>query len=230
MRLARGTRGSRRLLLALAAALALLLVLAQLLLPRLAADRISSRVGRYGAVNSVSVSAWPAIELLWGHADSVQVGAAHLALEPGQAATLLSEASGVARMDLRAQSVAIGKLALTDATLRKRGAQLQASALVTEAAAQAALPAGLEDVRLLRSEQGAVEVQVRGSLFGFGASVDVLAQPREGELIAHPLGLLAGALTLTVFSSPHVYVEAVAASPQPTQPPSYRLAISARLR
>ena len=53
----------------------LLLVLAQLLLPRIAASRISSRVGRYGTVQSVSVSAWPAVELLWGHADSVRVKA-----------------------------------------------------------------------------------------------------------------------------------------------------------
>ena len=50
----------------LAGAIALVLVLAQLLLPGIAASRISSRVGKYGTVESVSVSAWPAIELLWG--------------------------------------------------------------------------------------------------------------------------------------------------------------------
>ena len=49
----------------------LALVLAQLFLPRIAASRISSRVGSYGKVSSVSVSALPAMELLWGDADSV---------------------------------------------------------------------------------------------------------------------------------------------------------------
>ena len=44
----------------------LVLALAQVLLPRIAASRISSRVGRYGTVQSVSVKAWPAVELLWG--------------------------------------------------------------------------------------------------------------------------------------------------------------------
>ena len=63
----------------------LVLALAQLLLPRIAASRICSRVGRYGQFDSVSVSAWPAVELLWGSADSVQVQAGSLALNPAQA-------------------------------------------------------------------------------------------------------------------------------------------------
>ena len=55
--------------------LVLVLVLAQLILPRIAADRISSRIGRYGQVEHVSVSAWPALKLLWGDAGSVDVSA-----------------------------------------------------------------------------------------------------------------------------------------------------------
>ena len=43
----------------------LLLVVAQLVLPRIAASVVSSRVGRYGKVQSVSVEAWPAVKLLW---------------------------------------------------------------------------------------------------------------------------------------------------------------------
>ena len=46
---------------------------AQLVLPGIAAQRIRSQLGRYGQVQSVSVSAFPAIELLWHHADSVSV-------------------------------------------------------------------------------------------------------------------------------------------------------------
>ena len=67
----------------------LALALAQLLLPGIAASRISSRVGRYGEVQSVSVSAWPAVKLLWGSADSVTVRARSLrvsAIADGQAA------------------------------------------------------------------------------------------------------------------------------------------------
>ncbi len=45
-----------------------------------------------------------------------------------------------------------------------------------------------------------------GGLFGVGASVDAVAQAEEGKLVARPTGLL-GALKLTLFESPSVYVE-----------------------
>jgi hypothetical protein len=210
-------------------AVVLVLVLAQLLLPRLAASRISSRVGRYGKVLSVSVSAWPALELLWAHADSVRVKAKSLALSPAQAASMLWEAKGTASMDVSAESVRVGALIVTDASLRKRGGALSAQAVVSEADAQAALPAGF-GVRLLRSEGGQVEVQATGALFGVGASVNAVALASDGELIAHPLGFLIEGLRLTLFSEPHVYVEGVGASVQSTQPTSYRLTMSASLR
>lgn len=41
---------------------------AQLVLPGIAAQRIRSQLDRYGHVRSVSVSAFPAIELLWHRA------------------------------------------------------------------------------------------------------------------------------------------------------------------
>jgi DUF2993 family protein len=205
------------------------LALAQLLLPRIAASTISSRVSRYGKVRSVSVTAWPAIELLWGSADSVRVTAGSLALEPSQAAKLIAEAGGVGRMDVTAASVQLGSLALLDAKLSKRGARLSAAATVERAGVRAALPAGLS-VRLLRSEGGRVEVQASGGLFGVGASVDAVALADHGRLVAHPLGFLLEGLQLTLFSDPHVYVEGVGARELDNTPAGYRLTMSARLR
>lgn len=207
----------------------LALALAQVLLPRLAADRISSRVGRYGSVHSVSVSAWPAVELLWGDAGSVHVRAKSLVLSPAQAASLLWEGRGAASMDLSAQSVELGSLRVTDASLRKRGSQLSAQALVSEADVRAALPEGLA-VRLLRSGGGDVEVQASGELFGVGATVNAVAGASDGKLVAHPLGFLIEGFQLTLFSQPHVYVEGVDASVAGEDPLSYRLSISASLR
>jgi DUF2993 family protein len=218
-----------RIAVGLAGTVVLLLVLAQLLLPRLAVSRISSRVGRYGKVLSVSVSAWPAVELLWGHVGSVHVRAKSLTLSSAQAASLLEEAKGASSMDVSAESVQVGKLRVTDASLRKRGDQLSAQAVVSEADVKAALPAGF-GVRLLRSEGGEVEVQATGALFGVGASVNAVALASGGELIAHPLGFLIEGLQLTLFSDPRVYVEGVGASVVSTQPTSYRLTMSARLR
>jgi hypothetical protein len=218
-----------RLLLALVGGLALLFVLAQVLLPRIAASRISSRVGRYGKVRSVSVSAWPALELLWDHADSVRVSASSLALSTAQLGSLLGETRGVSSLQVSAGSVRLGTLTVSDASLSKHGSSLRAQAVVSEADIKAALPPGF-GVRLLRSEGGEVEVQASGGLFGVGASVNAVAGASEGKLVAHPLGFLIEGLRLTLFADPHVYVEGVGASVASEQPRSYRLTMSARLR
>src|SRR3979411_1043256 len=106
--------------------------LAQLLLPKLAASRISSRVGRYGAVEHVDVSAWPAVELLWGSADSVTVRARSLSLSPAQAAKLLWEGRDVHSMRLDASSVRVGNVRLGGAHLRKRGSSLAGQTSIDE--------------------------------------------------------------------------------------------------
>jgi hypothetical protein len=224
----RANRWRLKLLLSVVGAVGLLLVLAQIFLPRLAASRVSSRVGRYGTVESVSVSAWPAVKLLWGSVDSVRVKAKSLALSPAQAAKLLWEARGTASMDVSAERVQVGPLRVTDATLSKRGSTLSAEAMTSEADVKAALPAGL-GVRLLRSEGGEVEVQATGGLFGVSATVNAVAGASDGKLVAHPLGLLVEGLQLTLFSDAHVYVEGVGASVSSEQPLTYRLSMSARL-
>lgn len=212
-----------------AGAALLVVVLAQLLLPRIAASRIASRVGRYGKVESVSVSAWPAVKLLWGRADSVDVRARSLSLTPAQAAALLWEARGTAKVDASAETVQLESLRLSGAHLEKHGSALRAQATVSEADVKAALPSGFA-VRLLRSEGGEVEVKATGGMFGVGASVNAVALASEGKLVAHPVGFLLEALQLTLFSEPHVYVEGVGASVDGERPLSYHLTMSASLR
>jgi hypothetical protein len=214
-----------------AGAILLALALAQLLLPRIAASRISSRVRRYGTVHSVSVSAWPAVELLWGDADSVKVSAGSLRVTPAQTARLLWEARGAQSLDMTAESAQEGPLRLTDVSLRKRGSALSAQAQVSQADVAAALPPGLS-LRLLKSEGGEVEVQASGGLFGVQASVDAVAGASEGKLIAHPLGFLLEAAQLTLFADRHVHVQGVGASASagPAGSSGYRLAVTASLR
>lgn len=218
-----------RIVLYLAGAVLLVLVLAQVLLPRIAASMVRSRVARYGRVTSVSVSAWPAIKLLWGSVDSVRVQAAALALSPAQLAALLGEATDVANVDVDVARVRLGPLALSDAKLTKRGPHLSGQASATETDVSKALPAGVS-VALLRSEAGEVEVRVGGSLFGVGASTDAVALASEGKLVVKPVGLLLGALQLTLFSEPHVYIEGAGVSEQSAHPLTYRLQASASLR
>jgi hypothetical protein len=226
----RGGPGGRRIrvVLALLAAAALILVLAQIFLPGIAASTIRSRVGRYGVVDSVSVSAWPAIKLLWGSADSVTMRASRLALTPARSAALLSEAGGTDSLDVAVASVQEGSLHLSGAHLRKRGAELTGEGTMTPQDVRAALPPGV-DVRLLGSSGGQVTVRVSGGLFGLGASVDAAAGPSEGRLVAHPLGLLLGGLRLTLFSDRRIRVQGVAASVESLSPLRYRLQMRAVL-
>ena len=56
-----GPRRSTRIALGAVGGVVVLLGLAQLLLPKLAAQRVRSELARYGVVRSVSVSAFPAV-------------------------------------------------------------------------------------------------------------------------------------------------------------------------
>jgi hypothetical protein len=192
--------------------LVVLLVVAQLVGPRIAASTISSRIGKYGKVDSVHVSAWPAVELLWRHADSVTVHATRLRVTPAQTGKLLQEAAGTDRVEVHADSVREGPLALSDVSFHKRGSRMSAQARVSTADVAAALPPGF-GVQLLGSGGGKVEVRASGGLFGVGASVDAVAEASGGKLVVHPRGLLIEGFKLTLFSDPHVYVTGVSAAP-----------------
>ncbi len=211
--------------------LVVLLALAQVFLPKIAASRISDRIGRYGSVDSVHVSAWPALELLWKHADSVEVKATRLRVSPAQTSKLLAEASGTDRLEVNVDSAHEGPLALRDVRFRKRGSRMSATAHLGNADVAAALPPGI-GVQLLGSGGGKVEVRASGGLFGFGASVDAVAEAEGGKLVVHPRGLLLAAIKLTLFADPRVYVTGVSAS-RATGPggvAGYLLGIEATLR
>jgi hypothetical protein len=229
----RGGGGSKAVRVALwtAGVLVVLLVLAQVFLPKIAASRISDRIGRYGSVDSVHVSAWPAVELLWKHADSVKVHATRLRVSPAQTAKLLEEASGTDRLEVNVDSAHEGPLALRDVRFDKRGSVMSASAHLGTADVAAALPPGI-GVQLLGSGGGKVEVRASGGLFGVGASIDAVAEADGGKLVVHPRGLLLEAIKLTLFSDRRVYVTGVSAS-RATGPggvAGYLLGMTATLR
>jgi hypothetical protein len=195
----------------LVGAMMLVLVLAQLFLPGIAAGRIRERVERYGTVRSVAVTAWPAVELLWGRAGSVDVRAGKVQLGTAQVAKLLREARGAENLHASAESLKVGPLQLEDATLQKHGNALTASAWTSAADVQAALGRGFE-VQLLHSGGGQVQLSVGGGLFGLHASSEAVAEAQWGRVILHPRGFPLEALKLTVFEEPGVYVEGVSAS------------------
>ena len=196
--------------LAVVLAVVVLLVLAQLLLPGIVAGRVRSKLARYGSVQSVSVSAWPAVKLLWGHADEVKVRASWLKLTPAQSGALVAEATSATKVQAIVERAQEGPLKLSDVRFDKNGSQLRGQATTSEADVKAALPPGF-DVTLVGSSGGTVNVRASGGLFGLTASIEAVAEAQEGKLVAHPRLLFLEGLTLTLFENSQVYVEGVEA-------------------
>jgi hypothetical protein len=202
----------------------LLLVVAQLVLPGVAAQRIRDRLQKSGTVLSVEVHAFPAIELLWHRADSVVIRLGRYRSSPGSIGSQIGETADVGKLDAVASEVDTGLLTLRDATLRKRGDQLTASALVTETDLRAAVPF-LQSVTPVASSTGRLILRGTASVLGVTARVDATVAAQDGKLVVAPNLPLGGLATVTVFSSPSVHVDAVAARATPAG-----LAVSATAR
>jgi hypothetical protein len=217
------------------AVVAILVAVAQLIGPTIAAKVVEKKVGRYGTVKSVTVKAWPAIKLLWRHADEVDVDAGTLSLSPEQAVGLLGEGKGTGTVKARAEAVVLGGLRLTEVRFDKDGFKLTAEGTASEADIAKVLPPGVS-VSLEGSEDGEIRVKVSGGLFGLGASVEAVAKAEDGKLVVRPVGLLGG-LKLDIFESGSVQVEGVEAKALPgdggagsrAEGQRYRLVMKARL-
>jgi hypothetical protein len=212
------------------------LALAQVVLPPLAGKRVRERVGRYGEVREVTVSAFPAVELLWGRADSVTVTTGPLAATPAQVASSLWEARGVGSMTVISSSATLRVaglpygVTLSGVDMRKRGETIETTATLTQKELDGALPGGFR-VQPLSSVGEGVRARVSGGFFGVRASITALISPREGRLVAEPEGLPFGGLAaVTLFSDPHLKVVSIGVQPQRPQPLTYALSLRAILR
>jgi hypothetical protein len=199
--------------LALGAVVVLVLVVAQLVLPGIAARRLRSQLARSGQVLAVQVEAFPAIELLWHQADKVVVRLGRYRPRPGTLISALDQTGAVGTLDASAREIDDGLLTLHDASLIKRGNQLSATATITESNLRSALPI-LSSVTPLASAGG--RLILRGTLFGGTVTVDATVSAESGRLVVVPaVPFIGGLATLTVFSDRHVSVQSVSAAPAP---------------
>jgi hypothetical protein len=203
----------------------LLLVLAQLFLPGIAENVLRDQLAKRGDVLEVKVSAFPAIKLLWHHADSVTVRMGTYTADPGQIGSQLGQAGDAGTIDASASTVVSGLLTVHDATLHKRGSQLFGAARVNESDLVKAVPI-LESVQPIASGDGELVLRGTASLFGVSATVDATVSARNGAIVVQPDVPLGGLATLTVFSNPNVYVQGVSARPAPG---GFTVAVQARL-
>jgi hypothetical protein len=188
----------------------LVLIVAQLVLPGIAADRLRDQLSRSGTVLEVKVSAFPAVQLLWGDADSVVVRMGRYRAGASQIGGRLAGAAGVGKIDASAQGLDSGPLVLRDATLRKRGSELIGTATVSEADLRAAVPF-LQSVQPVASSGRELILRGRASLLGFSATVDAVVAAQGGTLVVAPAVPFGGIATITLLDNPHVRVQSVSA-------------------
>jgi LmeA-like phospholipid-binding len=190
------------------------LVVAQLVLPGIAQQRLRDRLSRSGTVLKVQVQAFPAIKLLWHRADKVVIQMANYRSSTGHLGGLLDQAADVGSLDASAQVLTSGLLTLRDASLTKRGDELVGRATVTEADLRAAVPF-LDSVQPVASDNGQLTLRGTATLLGVTATVDATVGPQGGHLVVTPDVPFGGLATVTVFSDPHVEIQSVTASSVP---------------
>ena len=212
---------------AVAGLIVVVLVVAQLALPSVAARRLRDELSAHGHVTSVSVSAFPAVKLLWNRADSVTIRMSELHSDVPLSGDLLSRSHDTGKLDVQIATATVGPLAAHDVHVVERNGHLDTHASVSDAELRAALPPGL-DVQPVASGGGQLLLRGSASLFGFGISADALLSAQDGNLVIQPVGLpLASLARLTVFADPRIAVEGVGAS---AYPGGFTFTVSARLR
>jgi hypothetical protein len=205
------------------AVVVLLLIIAQLVLPGIAAQRLRDRLSKSGQVLDVQLSAFPAIELLWHQADRVVVRLKNYHSNPGPLSSLLDQSADTGSLDASASEFDTGLVNLHEATLRKRGNDLTGSATVTAADLRSALGGAIQDVQPVTSGGGQLTLQ--GTVLGVTADATLRAQ--NGALVVQPDVPILNFVTLTVFSDPRVEIQGVGATDAPG---GFSLSASARLK
>ena len=187
-----------------------MLVAAQLLLPGIATRSLHDRLARHGEVLSVSISAFPAIELLWGQASSATVRLRSYR-SSGVLSNSLDQISGVDSLDLSVGTLTSGALTLHDVRLTKRGNRIDAGAQVRDRDLRSALPL-MRSVTPVGSADGGVVLRGTVSVFGIDTTVDATVQAQNGEIVVAPNVPFGALASVTVFSDPSFDVRAVHAT------------------
>lgn len=196
------------------AALVVVLVGGQFVVPPIATTVLRQRLARDGTVISARLSAFPWVELLLQRADSVSARLADLTLAPQRITTLLHQAQGVGRVEISVGVLHTGLLTLHDVSFEKRGAELVGAARLDLRDLRAALPI-IRSLTPVRQPGGRLVLRGDTSLLGLDVVVDVVVAARDGRLVLAPAGLLGAFATVTLYDDPRIRVRSVAATAVP---------------
>jgi hypothetical protein len=201
-----------------AGVLVALLVVAQLLLPRIAARKLTSDLERHGGNVHVDVAAFPAVKLLWHKADRVTVTVDHYRPGPPRSGSSLADqlagTKDTAKLDVRVGVLNDRLLRMHDISLRKDGDVLVGEVRLRRGDVNAALPPQLH---LTGRAAAGQEISVAGvtSVFGrrLSGSARILVDAR-GRIVLKPDGFpLASLVTVPLFADDRVAVDTIDARP-----------------
>ena len=206
----------RRALLAVAGLVVLALIAAQLLLPGVAEQRLKSDLERQASAVEVSVSAFPAVKLLFGRADDVTLDIANLRPdetgdEGESLPDLLAETRKGGKLDVHVKVLEDRLLRVEDVRLKKNGNALTAVVTLRKSDVDAALPAELE----LVDREVPNGLAVAGSTDVFGELIEAEANifaDDDGSLVLEPSDDLLGELvSVPIFEDDRVAVDSISA-------------------
>lgn len=197
-------------LLALAVVL-LLLAGGQLVLPRIAADRVRGELGDDRA--DVEVVAFPAWKLVLGRADRVRIDTPTVAVgEEAPLTRLLRRAADVGDTRAVIHALVVDRLRLRDVRVRILDGRLSASAAVSVRALSALVPGGGALTPLPPDADGRPRFSARVTVLGVSSDVPVVVGAVDGRVQVRPESGLASVFSITVFANPSLRVRAVSGS------------------
>lgn len=197
-----------------ATAVAVVLVGGQFVAPLIATSVLRHRLSKDGTVLSAHLSAFPWIQLIWRHADTVTASMANYDLQPSQLESLLHETEGIGTLEMSIGVVHTGLLTLHDVTFTKRGDEMVGDAKLDLTDLRAALPI-IRSLTPVQDSKGQLVLRGTASVLGVQASVDAVVAARDGKLVVVPSGLLGAFATVTLYDDPQIYVQSIAATPVP---------------
>lgn len=143
----------------------------------------------------MQVSAFPAVKLLFGRADRIEIDATIARVETSSLVDELSDSGDVGELDTRIGELQIGLLRLSQVHLTKNADDVTATATITLSELQQALRL-LANLRVVTNAGEGILLKGQVSVFGrtLGGQARVLAD--DGKLVVGLEGLPIGRLTL----------------------------------
>lgn len=188
-------RAARPVLIGAAGLLVAALVASQFLLPAVTERRLADELEQFGPRPDVQVSAFPAVKLLFGRADRIEIDATIARVETSSLLDELSDSGDVGELDTRIGELQIGLLRLSQVHLTKNGDDVAAAATITLSELQLALRQ-LANLRVVTNAGEGIVLEGQVSVFGRTLGGRARVRAADGKLVVGLEGLPIGSLTL----------------------------------